>query len=82
MRHLNPAQYVIKIFGGVKATARAVGRTPGAIIFWKHPKSKGGRGGNVPTIAQRIILKIALRDGLDITPQDLAYGRTVTTVAE
>jgi len=70
------------MFGGVKATARAVGRTPGAVIFWKHPKTRGGRGGNVPSIAQRIILKIAKRDGLDITPEDLTYGRNLTTAGE
>jgi len=35
---LNPAEYVIKIFGGVRATAREVERTPSAISGWRKVK--------------------------------------------
>ena len=63
-----PAHYVIHIFGGVRATARAIGRDPGAIVRWKYT-------GQVPSVAQRLILNVAKKRRLDITPNDLAYGR-------
>ena len=73
--HLNPAQYVIQMFGGVRATARAIGRVPGAVINWKRAKSRGGNGGEIPGPSQRLILIFAKKKGMDITPNDLAYGR-------
>lgn len=65
---MSPAHYVIHIFGGVRATARAIGRSPGAIVRWKV-------SGQVPSLAQRAILKVAKTNKLNITPDDLAYGR-------
>lgn len=75
---LSPALYVIHIFGGVRATAKAIGRHHGTVIFWKKPKSKGGSDGRVPGCAQRLILAVAKRRRLDITPEDLIFGREVT----
>ena len=72
---LTPSQCVIQVFGGVRATARAIGRNPGAISRWNKPKSKGGTGGMVPSAAQRIILKIAKRKRLEITIEELVYGK-------
>lgn len=80
--HLNPAQYVIKVFGGVRATARAIGRRPGAVINWKNPKKRGGCDGHVPSAAQRLILQIATDEGLDITPDDLMFGRDIKIIAD
>ncbi len=71
--HLNPAEYVIFVFGGVRATARAVGKGPSTICKWK----KEGLG-NVPSKAQRAILELARSNRLPITPADLAYGRKVS----
>lgn len=72
---INPAQCVIRVFGGVRATARAVGRNPGAVTRWNRPKSKGGTGGMIPSAAQRIILKIAKKRRLKITLEELTYGK-------
>lgn len=79
--HLSPAQYVIHVFGGVRKTARMIGRNPGAICHWKQPRKKGGCGGDVPGAAQRIILLVAKKHSLDITPGDLVYGRRITIIA-
>lgn len=68
---MTPAQYVIYVFGGVRKTARALHRDPAGVTRWK--KSSG----NVPNLAQRQILDVAEKMGLDITPNDLIYGRTV-----
>jgi len=72
--HLTPADYVIKIFGGVRATARAIGRDPSAISKWRASRRKGGCGGHVPAKAGRTILRIAKRRKLHVSPHDLTYG--------
>jgi hypothetical protein len=77
--YYNPAQYVIFIFGGVRAAARALGRHPGAICNWKKARDRGGCGGDVPGPAQKIILTAAKEKGLDITPNDLIFGRRTKT---
>lgn len=75
--YLSPAEYVVRKFGGVNATARAIGRTPGVVSRWNKPRSEGGCGGYVPSAAQRLVLKEAKARRLKITPDDLAYGKTV-----
>lgn len=72
MPKLSPAAYVIKTIGGVRKTARSIGRTNGAISKWTSPKGTGGR---IPTGAQAAILRYAKKKGLDIKPADLVIGR-------
>lgn len=67
--HMTPAQYVIHIFKGVRATARAVGRTPSSVSKWQKAR--------IPSGAHRKILDVAKERGLDLTSNDLVYGRTV-----
>lgn len=67
---MNPAKYVIYMFGGVRKTARALHRDPTGVSRWQ-------RTGNVPVLAQRKILDIAGKSGLDITPIDLIFGRKI-----
>jgi len=38
---LNPAEYVIYKFGGVRATARAIGCYPSVVSRWRKPERKG-----------------------------------------
>lgn len=70
--HLSPAEYVIHVFGGVRATARALNRTPPTISKWHK------QNGHVPTSIQKLILDKASELGLDITPDDLIYGRSLS----
>lgn len=65
--HLTPAAYVIRKAGGVRATARLVGRTPGAVSQWR-------RTGNVPVEAQQILLRHAKVAGLDLAAEALILG--------
>jgi hypothetical protein len=67
-QHLNPVEYVIFAFKGVRATARYLGKDPAAISKWR-------KLGTVPVRAQIPILDKAKELGLDITPADLIYGR-------
>jgi hypothetical protein len=74
---MSPAAYVIKVFGGVRPTARAVGRSPSAVSKWTKPRKNGGLGGQVPTMIQSKVLKLATKLKLPINPTDLIYGRFV-----
>jgi len=69
---ISPAEYVILSFGGVRATARALGKGPSTICKWK----KEGKG-NVPSRVQVTILTIARARRLDITAHDLVFGRNI-----
>lgn len=72
-----PASYVIYVFGGVHKTARAIGRTAGAVSRWRAPINQNGCGGRIPSTVHMAILDIAKKKGLDITPNDFYYGRKV-----
>lgn len=74
---LSPANYIISIFGGVRATARALKRSPSTVSKWRKSRKEGGTGGQIPTMIQPKVLKIAAERKLPITPNDLIYGRIV-----
>lgn len=76
-QHLSPAEYVIHVFRGVRATARAIGRSPSSISKWTSPRDTQGRGGSVPGSVQKTILAKAKELDLDITADDLIFGRDV-----
>lgn len=67
---MNPASYVIKTLGGVRATARILNRAPSTVHRWKK-----SRAGQIPSSIQSKILEIARRRGLPITAEDLIRGR-------
>lgn len=67
----SPAEFVIMKFGGIRPTARATGYQPNAILKWRYRK------GFVPTSAQPVILKAAQDMGIDITAEDLIFGREI-----
>ncbi len=75
---LNPAEYVIRTIGGVRKTARAIGRTPSTISSWRKER---GTNGNIPRSAQKPILAFAKQKGLDITASDLIIGRRIPAKA-
>jgi hypothetical protein len=74
MARLSPAEHVIRTIGGVRKTARAIGREPSSISAWRSAK---GTNGQVPRNAQRSILTYARAKKLDITASDLILGRDV-----
>lgn len=74
--HLNPAELVIHLFGGVRATARAINRQPSSVSKWKKPEPEGC-GGIIPAKVRRPILEWAESHGWKLTSHDLDYGRKV-----
>lgn len=74
---LNPAEYVIYIFGGVRKTARICGRHYSSVSKWQNYVDSEGQVGNIPTPVKPILLKEAKKLGLDLTAEDLIYGRRI-----
>lgn len=65
---LNPAEVVIKAFGGLRATARAMGLTPPSICYWR-------RNGIIPGRQMTRVLKIAAEKGIKLAHRDVVEGR-------
>lgn len=67
----NPAELVIKTWGGVRKTARALEMSPATVSRWQR------LGGLIPSKHLVKILERAKESGLDLKPEDLIYGRDV-----
>ena len=67
---LNPAQCLVKAFGGVRPAARILKRSPGSVGRWV-------KNGTVPTSIQKTALRKAVLNGYDLTANDLIYGRKI-----
>lgn len=70
---MTPADKVIEAFGGVRATARALGINSSSVSRWRMPADKRGLDGRVPSIHQATILRLAKQSGLNITAADLIH---------
>lgn len=75
--HLKPAEYVIHVFRGVSATARALGRDRSSVCKWRLPRERRGCDGQVPGGVRQAILSKAKELGLDINSDDLDFGRSI-----
>jgi hypothetical protein len=69
MGTISPAECAIRAFGGVRKTANAIGRSPGAVSLWR-------RNGWVPSEIQAAVLRAAQAAELDLCANDLVVGRT------
>lgn len=68
---LTPVDCVIRAFGGVRRTARALHRQPGAVIKWRAR-------GLVPNALQAEILALAQTGSIVITAEMLILGQPAT----
>ena len=66
-----PAARVIRLFGGVRPLARALGRNPCSIVRWRRPRIDGGTGGAVPTSVEGRLLVLGEKAGITLTADDL-----------
>lgn len=66
-----PAQTVIRMFGGVRATARIIGRSSSTVSRWQKPRAEGGTDGRVPSTSQKKLLDYAQAHGLPLTAEQL-----------
>lgn len=75
--HISAAEHVIKQFGGIRPTARALKCGVTSVARWKRPRSKDGTAGSIPEPYMRTIMEIAYQKKLDITANDLVFGRNL-----
>jgi hypothetical protein len=67
---LTPAQVVVKTFEGVRATARILNLSAGAVSRWQTL-----RGGRVPSRHHVNLLEAARKRRKKLSPADLVLGR-------
>ncbi len=67
--HLSPVEYVVHIFSGVRAAGRAAGRHGTVVAKWR-------KSGRIPNTAYIPLLEAAKERGLDLTANDLIFGRS------
>lgn len=72
---MTPADKVIDAFGGVRATARALGLNSSSVSRWRMSKEERGLDGRVPSIHQSVILRIAREQGLPLCAADLIHDQ-------
>lgn len=68
---LSPTQFIVRQFGGVRAAARVIGRSPSAVSQWQT------RGGTIPSSVHKTILTEAKKRRIDISADDLIFGRSI-----
>lgn len=69
-----PASVVIEAFGGARAVGRALAIQHTSVLLWDKPRP-GGSGGLVPSSHHVPLLRLARERGLDLTENDLIWGR-------
>lgn len=70
--YLTPSKYAILVFGGVRPLARLIGVKPNTVCSWQ---TRGD--GAIPSSNFRPILEAAKKKGVDLTADDLVFGRTL-----
>ena len=68
VRKDRPADYVIALFGGVRATAKALRMAPSSVSVWKH------RDGKVPASRFAQIITVAAQQHQTVTLDQLVNG--------
>lgn len=72
---MTPAEVVIDVFGGVRATARVVNVNASTVCRWLQPRTRGGTGGIVPETHHATLLEAAQATGKLLSQQALTIGR-------
>ena len=79
---MKPVDFAIKQYGGVSAIGLALGVSRQLVWKWKCPRVDengkpvmGAQDGNVPQKYWDALVKHAKDNGIDLTLNDLIYGR-------
>jgi hypothetical protein len=67
---MTPAKIVISKFGGVRATARALGLNASTVCQWDNEKERGGTGGVIP----QKYFKTIMDTFPEVTLEQLCFG--------
>lgn len=72
---MTPAEVVIDVFGGVRATARVAAVNASTVCRWLKPRRAGGTGGRIPPEHIDILVEAATKIGKLLTPDHLQRGK-------
>lgn len=72
MQQLNPAQYVIQRFGGVRPLARLLGISGAAVCQWQN-------SGKIPAKHHEKIIGLAKQQRIQVHPKHLILGGYAST---
>jgi len=64
---MTPVECVIAAFGGVRKTAKALGRQPGAVILWR-------KRGLIPNALQGQLLEMAEAGRIALSAEEIIRG--------
>lgn len=67
---MEPAHTIIEKLGGEAAVSAATGTSYTAPYRWQHPREKGGTGGVIPQKHIPALLRLAVEQGIDLSPAD------------
>lgn len=70
--YLSPSKLVILLFGGVRPLARLLDKAQSSVSKWQTTDD-----GGVPRKCHVKLLTLAKQRGIDLTPEDLVFGRTL-----
>jgi hypothetical protein len=68
--HLDPARYVIKRLGGVRAVAEIAGVDESTVRRWMMPREKKGSGGFIPVERAQVLLQWARENKIKLKADD------------
>ena len=68
IKQITPAALAIRMFGGVNALARDLDLDPAAVSRWQ-------KNGTIPSYIQRKLLEIAWDKDIDITAEEIIFGK-------
>jgi hypothetical protein len=67
---MEPAQTIIRKFGGPNAVAKIVSVHRTRVSSWQRPRAKGGSEGRIPQNHIPALLAFARENGLDVKAED------------
>jgi len=66
----DPADRIIRKFGGISVVARITGVTVHSVMRWRKLRERGGTGGLIPSRHNRALMEHAVANQLPITASD------------
>lgn len=72
---MTPAEVVIDVFGGIRATARVLDVEPSTVCRWTWERRRGGTGGLVPQRYFEVLMIAATTRNKLLTLEHLHKGK-------
>ena len=70
-QHLDPADKVIRAFGGAETLGKLIGKSRSQVHRWRLPRERGGCGGLIPPRHHVKLIELAHQEGVNLDKADL-----------